>query len=323
MNNPKVSICITTFNRANELSLTLNSILVQTFQDFEIIISDDHSTDKTEEVCYEFIKKDPRIRYYKNSFNLKMPGNLNSVISKATGKYIANLHDGDIYRCDLIEKWNEALDKNPQAAFVFNDYSSKQSTFGNNDYAHGPIKSGVGQFEVAKHYFKTLTCCVWGTVMARKETYENYGPFNSKYGFISDVEMWLRICANEQFAYINEHLIHLIPREPNHNYYLPDWRHKYWDFLILKNALILYKDLLPNEVHHYTFNYKIRLVKEFLVTMLILLKHKSYKRVKEGFTIWRDSPYFLLKVCGSIFRFKSRPSWYVKDEYWNELIISK
>ena len=319
--NPKVSICLTTYNRDKELILTIKSILNQSFTDFELIISDDCSTDETELICKEFEKKDSRIRYFRNEYNLRMPKNLNSAISKSKGLYIANLHDGDIYRSDLIEKWYYSLENNPNAAFVFNDYNSSKSTFGKNDYGISPITLGYGQFEIAKHYLKTLTCCVWGTVMARRETYNKYGPFNEKYGFISDVEMWLRICSKEQFAYINEHLIDLVPREKTHRYYLPDWQHKFWDFLILKKTIKMYETQLANETRDTRKKFNFILIREYYKAMIILLKHKDFKRVKEGLSIWKDSPYLLLRLWTFIFKFNTYPDWYIKENYWDELNI--
>jgi glycosyltransferase involved in cell wall biosynthesis len=314
----EVSICVTTFNRAQELLLTIESIRNQTYEDFELIINDDCSTDNTEILCKDLEKKDSRIKYYKNDRNLKMPGNLNAAISKAKGNYIANLHDGDIYRNDLIEKWKNALDNNPNAAFVFNDYSSS-STFGNNSYGKYPIENGKGQMEVALHYYNFQSCCVWGTVMARKSTYDKYGPFREKYGFISDVDMWLRICVNEEFAYIPEHLIELTPREQGHTYLYPHWRHIYWDFLILKDCINNYKELLPKDSQKAIRTYKSKLIYKYYKSMLILLKHKQYNRIKEGLSIWRDSPFFFLRIWGMIFQYNFAPEWYNKQNYWNSI----
>jgi len=100
-----VSLCLTTCNRATVLPATVDSLLSQTFSDFELIISDDCSTDHTEEICRDYQARDPRIRYFRNNRNLKMPGNLNAAIGRATGEYIANLHDGDVYRA---ERWPAA-----------------------------------------------------------------------------------------------------------------------------------------------------------------------------------------------------------------------
>ncbi len=74
---PRVSIVLTTYNRAEALSKTLDTLLVQSLIDFELIVCDDCSTDRTPEVVTEYAARDPRIIYQRNQRNLRMPGNLN------------------------------------------------------------------------------------------------------------------------------------------------------------------------------------------------------------------------------------------------------
>jgi glycosyltransferase involved in cell wall biosynthesis len=121
---PRISVVLTTYNRSRVLPTTLDSVLAQSCADFELIVSDDCSPDATEAVCREYMRRDPRVRYRRNPKNLRMPGNLNAGIAEARGVYVANLHDGDIYRADLLEKWSGALDRHPNAAFVFNQYEA-------------------------------------------------------------------------------------------------------------------------------------------------------------------------------------------------------
>lgn len=316
-----VSIVLTTYNRGNIINETIDSILAQSFKNFELIISDDNSTDNTEEVCRDYEKMDERVKYFKNKINLKMPGNLNAAISKAKGLYIANLHDGDIYRSDLIEKWKNALDKYPHSAFVFNEYYYKQTT--HLVLMTANIKGETGKYEVIKNYFETLSSSVWGTCMVRAEAYKKYGLFNPEYGFISDVEMWLRLSRYEEYTYIHEPLITLTPREPDHIYFYPHWRLLYWLFAIYKKMLELYKDVIPTEVEYYRNDYKKLLRKNYILTMLGLIKHKKWERVGEGLAIWQESYDKILKLSGIIFgNKKNLPDWYFK-EYWNNIDIVK
>jgi glycosyltransferase involved in cell wall biosynthesis len=319
---PEVSIILTTYNRVGMIGLTIESILCQTYVNFELIICDDCSTDDTQKICETYLSSDRRVKYFRNAKNLKMPENLNNGIRKASGKFIANLHDGDIYRMDLIERWKEALDSNPDAAFVFNDIDDL-SAFGSNDYAVGPVKKKKGQVEIAQHFFATLTSCVWGTVMVRKEVYEELGLFNEHYGFISDVEMWLRITQSYQFAYIPEKLIDLAPREVNHPFFFYNWRHKYWEFMIMKLAFSYFEKLLPKEVNYQRKNFRKRLVKNFLRTLLSLVWNRQFKRVKEGLSIFKDSPFYVLRFLGIVFNFNEYPDWYDKDIFWKGLITEE
>jgi glycosyltransferase EpsE len=315
----EVSVILTTYNRSGQLSGTIESILNQSFSNFELIICDDCSSDDTQKICEKYAVQDSRVRYIRNEHNLKMPENLNNGIRAAQGIYIANLHDGDIYRCDLIEKWKTTLDVNKEAAFVFNDYKENTSTFGSSSYSISPNKNREGQFEIALHFFKTLTSCVWGTVMVRKSVYDEMGLFNSEFGFISDVEMWLRITKKYKFAYIPEMLIELTPREENHPYRYYNWKHKFWEFIILKKAQEYFEKILPIEVHKSKKLYKLRLTYNFLKTLISLVKNKQFERVKEGLSIFKDSPFIMLRIVGKLFNQNHYPDWYNKKYYWQSL----
>jgi len=90
----KVSIILPTYNRANIIVSTIQSILTRSFQDFEIIVSDDASTDKTDEKIKEI--NDKRIKYYKNKKNLWYGPNLRSAYEKADGEIIFLMRDDDV-----------------------------------------------------------------------------------------------------------------------------------------------------------------------------------------------------------------------------------
>ncbi len=205
-----VSIVLVTFNRANFIRRTLETIVGQTYPYFEVLICDDCSTDNTEAICQEFVKRDSRFKYVKNKQNLRMPGNLNAGILRARYEFIAILHDGDIYAPTLIEKWREALIKYPSAGFVFNRYRHL-SEDGQSGLATGPFPELMAGRDFLKWCFadRELQCPVWGTVMARKAVYERMGPFDPRYGFFSDVDMWFRIAQLFDVAHVPEVLINL------------------------------------------------------------------------------------------------------------------
>jgi glycosyltransferase involved in cell wall biosynthesis len=221
---PPVSVCLTTYNRSKLLPATLDSILCQTMGDFELIISDDNSPDDTEAVCRSYVDADRRVRYYRNPQNLRMPGNLNSAISHARGGLIANLHDGDLYRPDLLSKWRAALEAQPQAAFVFNALEVVDFNGGHIKFETPSFGSSIATLELTRYMLDRLDSPVWGTVMARCECYERSGRFNPRFGFISDVEMWMRLNMDYPVAYIGESLIKIIPREITHPFHYIDWK---------------------------------------------------------------------------------------------------
>jgi glycosyltransferase involved in cell wall biosynthesis len=310
-----VSICLTTYNRASVLPATLDSLLAQSFGDFELIISDDCSTDDTERVCRSYQDRDSRVQYFRNGENLRMPGNLNAAIQRAKGGYIANVHDGDVYRRDLIEKWKSALDELPTATFVFNAYEAVSREGTRTVLRHQDGRRMDGR-EIALHYFKTFTSCVWGTVMARRSAYERAGLFNAKFGFISDVDMWLRLAYDADVAYVPEPLITITPREPDHPYAFVHWRHRFWTLGIYVDHLNRFRLKLPSETARYRASYPSRSRALFLRDMALCVKHGRWDRAREGLAIWRDAGDGFLRFLGkSLGSDRDLPDWYSKD-FW-------
>ena len=319
---PPISICLTTYNRASVLTKTLDSILTQSYGDFELIVSDDYSPDETAEICREYELKDKRVKYYRNNTNLKMPGNLNAAIQKAKGEYIANLHDGDVYRPDLIAKWKTALEALPTASFVFNAYEII-AVDGTKSISREPFDGQTSPYYVAQHYFRTFSCCVWGTVMARASAYKKAGNFNPAYGFISDVDMWLRLAHANDVAYIAEPLITVTPREPDHPFAYHSWQHMFWQFAIYKKHLALYRNVLPEEVETYSAAYPNFLRRKFTRAMLSLIKHRKWERVREGLAVWSDADDRLLKSIGRVLgRQSGMQSWY-NENSWNDISFER
>lgn len=111
--NPLVSIGLPTFNRAHCIRRCLDSLMAQTYPHFELIISDDGSTDETQAICEAYVKKDSRIRYIKQEKNKGLIGNFYFVLSQATGDYFGWAVDDDWFAPHYVEKHIEALEKNP------------------------------------------------------------------------------------------------------------------------------------------------------------------------------------------------------------------
>jgi len=115
---PKVSFVIPCYNLAHFLGDCVNSILAQTFANFEVLIMDDCSPDDTSEVAARF--KDPRIIYQRNEPNLGHIRNYNKGIELAGGQYIWLISADDCLRSHkVLQKYVELLDKNPQVGYVF------------------------------------------------------------------------------------------------------------------------------------------------------------------------------------------------------------
>ena len=119
--NELVTICITTYNREKFLQKTVESILKQTYTEFEIIIVDDYSTDGTQELIENYlIKLDTRIRYIRHEVNKGLAAGRNSAIFNAKGKYFTFCDDDDEWEDCFIEEFIKvALLYNDKYCFCF------------------------------------------------------------------------------------------------------------------------------------------------------------------------------------------------------------
>ncbi|MFP3867794.1 MAG: glycosyltransferase family 2 protein [Desulfobacteraceae bacterium] len=118
-NNPRVSIGLPVYNGARWLKEALDSFLAQTFEDFELIISDNASTDKTPEICRAYAARDARIRYYRNEKNLGAAENYNRVFHLSTGEYFKWAADDDWCAPNCLEQCVEVLDSKPEVVLCY------------------------------------------------------------------------------------------------------------------------------------------------------------------------------------------------------------
>lgn len=112
MKNPEITIGLPVRNGEEFLKQSLNSILSQTFQNFELIISDNASTDKTREICKKYLKKDRRIVYNRQRKNLGSAKNFIFVLNMARSKYFIWASDDDFWAKNFLSKLKAGLDKN-------------------------------------------------------------------------------------------------------------------------------------------------------------------------------------------------------------------
>lgn len=112
---PRVSIGMPVYNGENFLAEAISSVLAQTLTDFELIIQDNASTDRTQQICAEFAARDKRIRYFRNPRNLGAAPNYNLAYSMARGKYFKWLAHDDRPTPGYLEATTRALDERPDA----------------------------------------------------------------------------------------------------------------------------------------------------------------------------------------------------------------
>ncbi|NJL12530.1 MAG: glycosyltransferase family 2 protein [Microscillaceae bacterium] len=118
----KVSIFIPLYNAEKYISQTIESVLNQTFKDWELIVLDDCSTDNSYEIAKAFEAKDSRIQVKKNTQNLGMMGNWNEGIKYCKAEYFVKLDADDLWHPEILEKSLEILEKIPEVGLVFTKY---------------------------------------------------------------------------------------------------------------------------------------------------------------------------------------------------------
>ncbi|MFN3980309.1 MAG: glycosyltransferase family 2 protein [Caldilinea sp.] len=116
---PKVSIGVAVYNGDKYLAHTLDSLLAQTYGDFEVIISDNASTDRTQDICHRYVKADSRFRYYRNDVNLGVAPNYNRVFHLSRGEYFKWADYDDVLHPDLLGRCVEILDRSPEVALCY------------------------------------------------------------------------------------------------------------------------------------------------------------------------------------------------------------
>jgi glycosyltransferase involved in cell wall biosynthesis len=112
------------------LAESLDALLGQTYTDFELIISDNASTDGTAEICRRYEEEDPRVRYFRQPRNVGLAPNHNFVVEKARGELFKWASNDDLYARDLVERCVDALDKYPDVVLA-HSWTAKVDGSGN------------------------------------------------------------------------------------------------------------------------------------------------------------------------------------------------
>ncbi|MEN8141973.1 MAG: glycosyltransferase family 2 protein [Thermodesulfobacteriota bacterium] len=207
MNNPspKISIAIPLYNCESHLRATIESVLAQTYEDFELIILDDQSNDRSAEIVRSY--KDPRIRYELNAERLGFFGNWNRCLKVMNAPYCKLLPHDDILESTCLEKQAQVLDKYPEVKLVH--CARKIIDPAGNTLATRRLREPEGIKDTASSLRQIVRS---GTnpigepaaVMFRKTTKEQIAGFSDADMYSIDVEYWSRLLAEGKRYYIDE-----------------------------------------------------------------------------------------------------------------------
>ena len=194
--NGLVSIVLPIYNGEKYMRLSIGSIISQTYKNWELIIIDDCSTDHTAEIANEYVKKDARIKYYKNEKNLKLPKGLNRGFSLSKGEFLTWTSDDNLYLPTAIEKMVNTL-QIEQTDFVFATCDVIDE--------NGDV---VEIIKAPKDYKKSIIGgnFVGACFMYTRKVYNTVGEYNDKRFLVEDYDYWLRIFARFDVSNIRETL---------------------------------------------------------------------------------------------------------------------
>jgi glycosyltransferase involved in cell wall biosynthesis len=199
---PKVSVIIPTFNRALLIMRAIKSVLDQTYQDFEVIVVDDGSSDETQKVLRSL--KDERIRYFRHEKNLGASAARNTGIRAAKGSYIAFQDSDDIWLPEKLEAQMKVFEgAEPKLGLVYTGtwliYGDRKTYI---PFSYGVQKEGNVHRELLKSNFVCNP-----SVVVRKECFEKVGMFDEALHRLQDWEFFIRLSRYYDFKYVNKPLV--------------------------------------------------------------------------------------------------------------------
>ena len=188
INNPLVSILIASYNGEKYIEESIQSVLNQTYSNFELIISDDCSVDNTVNIAHSFMSIDPRIKLFINDKNLGDYPNRNKAASYAKGMYIKYLDQDDIMYSHCLEVMVNSMEENPEASFGI------QSTKREDVHPYPIFISGSNA--IREHYLHGGLFLAGPTgAIIRKSCFDEIGGFSGR-RFLGDTELWLKLASS-------------------------------------------------------------------------------------------------------------------------------
>jgi len=202
-----VSVCIPTYNGAAFLSEAIRSVLSQSFQDFELVIVDDCSTDTTLDIVRSFT--DSRIRLYLNDERLGVPRNWNRCLALAEGEYFCLFDQRKMMAPENLARKIAVLDCDPTISFVYSAAAyHKQDVLSASSESNGtPARECI--FD-GRQYFRSLllgNIVETPTMLVRRHLLQQLGGFEETLGSVSDYALWMKLCIEKRVAVLQQPLV--------------------------------------------------------------------------------------------------------------------
>lgn len=196
---PKVSVLLAVHNGEQFVRPALASIYHQTYQDFEVVIVDDGSTDGTPEILRQM--KDSRTIIYRNAENQGLTKSLNTGLRLCRGEYVARMDADDVSHPRRLEKQVQFLESHPEVALVGTSYYQIDAE----GTVIAPIEVPADDSEIRER-LREKNCFGHGTVIVRRDVLVACGGYDERYVCAQDYDLWLRIAEGHRLANLREPL---------------------------------------------------------------------------------------------------------------------
>jgi glycosyltransferase involved in cell wall biosynthesis len=194
VDRPLVTIAIPTYNRAQWLRSCILAALEQSYENFEVVVFDNASTDETAEVLSEF--RDPRLRVYTQHSKVDLPVNWNACLAEARGEYIVFVSDDDRLAPWFIERCMSLVKNEPKLPVVIS-LSDVHFTAENRIYRapiNRTLRTGVWDgAEILKEYFSGRISAQMCGILVRTESLRDEGGFRQDLPYQDDLACWALI----------------------------------------------------------------------------------------------------------------------------------
>ena len=208
---PVISVIMTSYNHGNFVAEAIESVLAQTFSDFEFIITDDGSPDNTPNIVSDYSKKDERIRPFFFKKNKGACVALEECFKHSQGEYIAIINSDDTWQAEKLEKQFNFLEKNCDIAAVFSRAQAvdERGAMIESDFVsvfNAP--ENRSRHEWLRHFFFDGNCLCHPSVLIRRSGYVEAGGIYKKYlASLPDLDMWVRLCFKKSIHILDERLV--------------------------------------------------------------------------------------------------------------------
>ncbi len=214
MKAPLVSILVNAYNAERYIAEALDSALAQVYKNIEVIVLDDHSTDRTSAIVQEYAAKDERVHYLKPQKRVGLVEGRNELLRVSRGEYLTYLDADDVYMPDKVEQEVDFLATHPEYALVYCNIIFFFDGVPEKTYRHRyTFYSGE---DIFPHLLEKMFIANTST-MFRREVYDRLGGYRTDLGLVEDWEYFLRLTyAGYQVAFLDGDLVRYRLRWDSH-----------------------------------------------------------------------------------------------------------